>query len=279
MQQYYVYAYLNPLVPGRFSTDTLSFLYKPFYIGKGKDGRLYDHLKDARPTRKFKNSHKLNTIREIVNTGMQPIIIKLAECLTEDDAVRVEQTLIKQLKVTHGLTNIRTSSWTSSETRSTKKKQFNNPRKNTITVYNKLLGEHAILKQDQLELFIEIFGAGNIINTSIIPTRVGTQQRKARHGTINGMYGKSAVKGKRWCIVNDEEKFLSPEEIDNLKSLDYNIVYGRKYKPLGKRIIFEGELKGKYRTDSDIDNFPNQKYQYGLVWNSTKDTFINHKLV
>ena len=48
MQQYYVYAYLNPLESGRFTTDNFSFLEKPFYIGKGKDGRMYDHLKEFR---------------------------------------------------------------------------------------------------------------------------------------------------------------------------------------------------------------------------------------
>jgi hypothetical protein len=93
------------------------------------------------------------------------------------------------------------------------------------------------------------------------------------------MFGKSAVKGKKWCIVNGKEKFLSPNEIDNLHSLNYNIIYGRLTCPTGKRIIFEGELKGKYRNDVDISNNPNTKYQYGLVWNSSKPTFLNHKQI
>ena len=38
-------------------------------------------------------------------------------------------------------------------------------------------------------------------------------------------------------------------------------------------------LKGKYRNDTDISNNPNTKYQYGLVWNSSKPTFLNHKQI
>lgn len=53
----------------------------------------------------------------------------------------------------------------------------------------------------------------------------------------------------------------------------------RLYKPSGKRIIFEGELKGKYRNDDDISNNPDKKYQYGLIRNSSKPTFLNHKQV
>jgi len=276
MSHYYVYAYLDPREPGHFMTETVSFLYKPFYIGKGKAGRMYDHLKDARPTRKYRNTHKLNTIRQICSAGMQPFILKIEDSLTESEAVRVEEMLIKHLKEAYGLTNIRTSAWILGKSDVKKHKKFNNPRKNTITIYNNLLGEHAIIKNDQLSLFEEIYGKDNIVNTSVIPTRIGEQQSKARFGCSNGMYGKSVVKGKRWCIVNDEEKFLSPEDIDKYVDLQYNVIYGRKYKPSGKRVIFEGELKGKYRTDEDISNCPNKKYQYGLVWNSTKPTFINH---
>ena len=276
MQQYYVYAYLNPLESGRFTTDNFSFLEKPFYIGKGKDGRMYDHLKECRLTRKFKNSHKLNTIRQILSIGVVPSIIKLYDGLSEEDAIRAEETLIIQLKNLYGLTNIRSSSWISGSQSTDKKKTFNNPRKNTVTIYNMFLKEHTVLKIELLPVFIELYG---IINVSEIRTRIGTRKDKARFGSSNGMYRKTAVKGKRWCIINGEEKFLFPEEIDKFISLNYNVKYGRVYKPSGKRIIFEGELKGKYRNDTDIDLNSDKKYQYGLVWSHTKPTFINHKLI
>lgn len=280
MSHYYVYAYLNPLEEGIYHSSAITFLSKPFYIGKGADDRLFDHVKDARPTRKHKNSHKLNTIRLIQSLGQQPEIVKISEGLSEDDALCLELKLILELKQKYGLTNIRTSNWSSSKgVASHKKKTFNNPRKDTITIYNTVLGEHSIIKQYQLFLFQQIFGTDSIINTSEIKFRVGSKVQMARHGEVNGMYGKSAVKGKKWCVVNGVEKFLFPDDIENLIKLEYTITYGRLYKPSGKRIIFEGELKGKYRNDDTISSNPYKKYQYGLVWNSTKPTFLNHKQI
>ena len=280
MSQYYVYAYLNPLEEGSYNSSVVSFSAKPFYIGKGVGGRLFDHLKDARPTRKHKNSHKLNTIRLIQSSGLNPEIVKISEGLTEDDALCLELKLILELKQKYGLTNIRTSNWSSSRAVvSHKKKTFNNPRKDTITIYNIILGEHSIIKYHQLPLYHQIFGTDSIINTSEIKFRVGSKTQMARHGEVNGMYGKSAVKGKKWCIVNGEEKFLSPDKIEELIKLEYTISYGRLYKPSGKRIIFEGELKGKYRNDNDISINSDKKYQYGLVWKLTKSTFFKHKQI
>ena len=280
MSQYYVYAYLNPLEEGIFHSSLVTFLAKPFYIGKGIGDRLFDHLKDARPSRKQKHSHKLNTIRLIQSSGQHPEIVKISAGLSEDDALCLELKLILELKQKYGLTNIRTSNWSSPKSvASCKKKTFNNPRKDTITIYNTVLGEHSIIKRPQLLLFQQIFGIDNIINTSEIKFRVGSKTQMARNGEVNGMYGKSVVKGKKWCVVNGAEKFLSPDDIEHLIKLEYTVSYGRLYKPLGKRIIFEGELKGKYRNDDDISNNPDKKYQYGLVWNSTKPTFLNHKQV
>ena len=280
MPQYYVYVYLNPLEEGIYHSNIVSFLAKPFYVGKGTGNRLYDHLKDARPSRKHKNSYKLNTIRLIQDSGFNPIIIKISEGLTEDEALCLELKLILELKQKYGLTNIRTSNWVTPRTENSNKKvRVNNPRKNTITIYNRLLGEHSIIHRDQLIVYQQIFGIDNITNTSEMKSRVGSKTKMSRKGKSNGMFGKSAVKGKKWCVINGEEKFLSPNEIENLIQLEYNVIYGRLCKPSGKRIIFEGELKGKYRNDNDISNNPSKKYQYGLVWNSTKPTFLNHKQI
>lgn len=280
MSQYYVYAYLNPLEIGKFESSIFCFLAKPFYIGKGIGNRLYDHLKEARPTRKFKNSHKLNTIRYIQQFNQHPIIIKICENLTEKQALSTELKLISELKQKYNLTNIRMSNWISENKKFVQeKRKFNNPRKDTITIFNKIFNEHVIIKISDLSLYQQTFGKDNIINTSQIKFREGSQTKMARIGTANGMYGKSAVKGKKWCIINGEEKLLMTDQIDDFIKLNYNVQYGRLYKPLGKRIIFEGELKGKYRNETDISNNPCKKYQYGLVWSTTKPTFLNHKQI
>lgn len=280
MSEYYVYAYLNPLEEGIYSSSIVSFFAKPFYIGKGIGNRLYDHLKEARPTRKFKNNHKLNTIRSIQKFGQNPIIIKISENLTEQQALNIELNLILELKQKYNITNIRMSNWISENKECFQRKgKFNNPRKNTITIFNKLFNEHAIIKVLDLATYENIFGTENIVNVSEIKVCAGFKTQMARIGKRNGMYGKSAVKGKKWCIINGEEKFLSPDQIDNFIKLNYNVQYGRLYKPVGKRIIFEGELKGKYRNETDISNNPFRKYQYGLVWSLTKPTFLNHKQI
>lgn len=280
MSHYYVYAYLNPLECGVYNSSIVSFLAKPFYVGKGIGNRLYDHLKEARPTRKYKHSHKLNTIRLIQRSELNPIILKISEELSEDEALCVELKLILELKQNYGLTNIRTNNWISTKKVNLQKKlRHNNPRKDTITIYNKLLGEHSIINLHQLSLYQQVFGDDNIINVSEIKFKVGEKTQMSRNGETNGMFGKSANGGKKWCIIEGEEKFLSSCEIEGLIQSDITVVYGRLYKPSGKRIIFEGELKGKYRNNEDISNNPNKKYQYGLIWNITKPTFLNHNQI
>ena len=69
-----------------------------FYIGKGKDNRLFDHVHDALnfDTDKYDDemSAKMTTIREILSKGLQVIHIIQRWGLSEKEAKEVEAALI-----------------------------------------------------------------------------------------------------------------------------------------------------------------------------------------
>jgi hypothetical protein len=279
---YYVYVYLDPRTPGQYVSTFCSLLFKPFYVGYGKNNRLFDHLKEARPTRKYKNSHKLNTIRELTRLQLLPIIFKVATNLSEEDAVELETKLILEFR-NYKITNIRERGWVSHQTARSNPVRNLQPhiglRTDTFTVYNTNIKEHTIIKKSKLLDLQEANSHHDIIVTTGIKTRIGANTTMARVGTNNGMYGRSATKGYKWCIINNVEYFLSKKDVDFYLENNYNITYGRLNKPSKQRIIFEGELKGKYRTNQDISDNPTQCYQIGLIWKHDKPTFKNHKQI
>ena len=71
---YYTYIYLNPMKPGKFTySDYVTFLYEPFYVGKGKNNRIKDHLHEKNSS----NKHKFYTIQKIKRSEKEPIFINL----------------------------------------------------------------------------------------------------------------------------------------------------------------------------------------------------------
>jgi group I intron endonuclease len=95
---YYVYIYLDPIKNGKFAFEGLdqSFLYEPFYVGKGKDSRITSHLHEYRLRKKTHMSNKLN---KIINQGMSPIIIKLYDNLSEEESLNKEIEIIYKLGI------------------------------------------------------------------------------------------------------------------------------------------------------------------------------------
>ncbi|MFN7656342.1 MAG: LEM-3-like GIY-YIG domain-containing protein [bacterium] len=89
--KYYVYVYLDPRKSGNFTYGDYSFDFEPFYIGKGSGYRFNHHLKQFI---KY-NKHKKNKINKIINEGLNPIIIKTHNNLTEEESFYYEKELIK----------------------------------------------------------------------------------------------------------------------------------------------------------------------------------------
>jgi hypothetical protein len=106
--KYYVYAILDPRKPGKYyyADIDVSFLYEPFYIGKGcimANGkeRFYYHLKEAILFKDLKNPKynpfKCNKIRKILKENKNPIFIKMKEQMYSKDALLLESHFISKI--------------------------------------------------------------------------------------------------------------------------------------------------------------------------------------
>lgn len=91
--EYYVYAYLDPRIQYEDSFLNIKFNHLPFYIGKGKNNRMFKHLHME------KNDVKSDRIKLILDSGCQPIITKLFEDLTENQAFYIESLFIDKFKL------------------------------------------------------------------------------------------------------------------------------------------------------------------------------------
>lgn len=87
---YYVYIYLDPRKPGLYKCDEIFLSHKPFYIGKGKNDRCFDHLKE----KNAKNTHKKRVLNKIFNSKQSPIIFIYKQNISQLDAFDLEKNLI-----------------------------------------------------------------------------------------------------------------------------------------------------------------------------------------
>ena len=69
----------------------------PFYVGKGVGKRCYFHSFEAKHYIERK-SHKLNKIRKLDKLGLKPIIRKVEENVSDEQAIEFEMFLISELR-------------------------------------------------------------------------------------------------------------------------------------------------------------------------------------
>jgi hypothetical protein len=87
MNNYYVYIILDPLENYEVSIGNFNFNNKPFYIGYGKNNRVNEHFHKRELNRKC---HKSCKMKSIIETGNIPIIIKMNENLSFEEANSLE---------------------------------------------------------------------------------------------------------------------------------------------------------------------------------------------
>lgn len=88
---FYVYVYCDPRKPGKFSYERDGekleevFDFEPFYVGAGHDSRIAKHMKDAKSYKSGSNK-RLDKISKIISIGGTPIIFKLIDNLSYEEA-------------------------------------------------------------------------------------------------------------------------------------------------------------------------------------------------
>lgn len=300
---YYVYILLDPTKPGEFKYKSRNFPFKPFYVGKGKNDRAYSHgfaglkrmLSGTQGT-----SRKELTVDRALRNGLEPPVVLYKKNLTEAAAVELELLLITDLKEKFTLSNVMTATWESHKKKiawsAGRKVPATNSGAGTEKHYDPKNKVHVFLNHDQAKLI------ASITQNSLIPcgglarknarSEKSVDPSKSRPGSANGRFGMvSSSKGKKWYTVDGKESLLSLQEARVLKDTSKTFAVGRTLfmkkakslkstRALGRRIIFEGELSGKYRVFEDVQGKNvKKKYQIGWVWSPGKPTYRNGKLL
>lgn len=91
----YTYIYLDPRKPGQYFYEEFSFDYEPFYVGKGTGKRILAHLEYAKDTESVRSKHNISRIRKILEEGLEPVILKVLDNVSNEEALELEARLIK----------------------------------------------------------------------------------------------------------------------------------------------------------------------------------------
>jgi hypothetical protein len=217
MKKYYVYQYSDP------NTKI------PFYIGKGQEYRMNSHTKPSawRSPHKTVNPYFYGKIKELMEAGNPPIVIKLKEFDEENEALVFEYELINELKTFNSggpLLNISdqiggikgTQKPWSQETKDSYRKLCKSRRK-IQTSYDELFQLYVIENKDRVEL-ANHFGISDVYMKKILseykiikPKHLQTAKiigpRKSNRITLycqscnTPMYVVASSKHKKYCSL------------------------------------------------------------------------------
>lgn len=268
MNQFYVYILIDQHGPAKIELPEMCLLYEPFYVGKGKGNRAYQHIKESLNWTKKVNKLKCSKINKILNDhGCLPEVMFYKKNLDEIISINVEEHLIEligtKINKNGSLTNIRNKTWSCGPI----------PNNETKRKTNGLIGKRrkTVRIGDETHQ-IEVERLSDLYYTERHQPRSTKQLNKQRNGQNNGRYGTiSSSKNKKWVIIDNQSFLLTIEEID---SLNCHFIYGRIVDNKNRiRVIFKGDDFARY-VNRDFSDIPQGvEYQLGLVWNHKKQIY------
>ena len=101
LNHYYVYVYLDPRKPGKYSYPGVkyTFDFEPFHIGKGSGSRSFFYIRESKANinkeEQFANCKQ--RCKDLLRQNLQPIIYKLEVGLEEYKAFELEENLISKI--------------------------------------------------------------------------------------------------------------------------------------------------------------------------------------
>ena len=210
---FYVYAYCNPKKP--FIDG--DFRFEPFYIGKGSGHRIFDQLREAKNK---KPGRRLTFIRSLIAEGLEPVLLKISDGLSEDEAFQLEKKLISKF----GRKDLKTGCLLNFTPGGDGAKH---PQYVCDQISKKLKGrklgtEHIQKISNGLKGKPRSQEAKNNISTTMTGTKHTAERRKA---IIAGMVSGRLKLQKKWLVTTPETSFclisldyLREEKIEHLSS-------------------------------------------------------------
>ncbi len=209
---FYVYVYCDTRKPGSFIYGDLKFDYEPFYVGKGKGMRMYSHL-----FLKEKNNFKNRKIQKILNEDLEPLILKIKENLSENEAFEIEKEIIKIIGrgKLGPLTNLTSGGEGSSENDSCKSEAFKLKMKQVAKKWQEDNPEKDKIKREgvskRIKKLIEKLGHGpfkNKCHSQKSKEKIGKTNSVKQQGQSNSQYGTC------WITKDKKNKKIKKEELE-----------------------------------------------------------------
>ena len=94
--EYYIYVYLDTTEELNSNYLGIEFKYRPIYIGKGKNNRMFEHM-NSRKYKKFEHYLFYKKLNKMISNDNYPLIEKIKNFEDENECLEFEKQLIDKL--------------------------------------------------------------------------------------------------------------------------------------------------------------------------------------